>query len=127
MTDPAITCPNCRHESKLTESLSAPLIAATRAQYEAKLAAKDAEIGTREAALRAQQADLATARKAIADEVAKGVEAGRLQLAAEEAAKARRLVQQEIEQNGKALDELNAVLKDRTRSSPKPRKRKPIS
>ena len=27
MTDPTITCPNCRHEVRLTESLAAPLLA----------------------------------------------------------------------------------------------------
>jgi hypothetical protein len=29
MTDPTLTCPNCRTEIKLTESLAAPLIADT--------------------------------------------------------------------------------------------------
>ena len=113
MIDPAITCPNCRHEIKLTKSLAAPLIAATREQYEAKLAEKETEVGNREAALRVQQATLAEAKKAIADEVAKGMEVGRTKLAAEEAEKARRLVLQEMEQQRTALADLNGVLKDR--------------
>jgi hypothetical protein len=113
MTDPAITCPHCRNEIKLTESLAAPLLAATREQYEAKLAAKETDVGKREAALHEQQGELAKAKQAVADEIAKGLEAGRAQVAADEAAKARRLVAQEIEQQGKALAEMNAVLKER--------------
>lgn len=37
MTEPTITCPNCHTEIKLTESLAAPLIAATRKQFEQQL------------------------------------------------------------------------------------------
>jgi hypothetical protein len=40
MTDPILTCPSCRTEIKLTESLAAPLIAGTRGQYEIQLAKK---------------------------------------------------------------------------------------
>lgn len=41
MTEPTITCPNCETEIKLTELLAAPLIAATRKQFEEQLAKKD--------------------------------------------------------------------------------------
>lgn len=34
MTEPIIICPNCRTEIKLTESLAASLIEATRRDYE---------------------------------------------------------------------------------------------
>jgi hypothetical protein len=51
MTDPQIVCPNCRTEIRLTESLAAPLIAETRQQFEAQLAAKEADFGRREARL----------------------------------------------------------------------------
>ena len=37
-TDPALICPKCGESIKLTESLAAPLVAATRAQYEQQLA-----------------------------------------------------------------------------------------
>ena len=36
-TDPLITCPHCRTDIRLTESLAAPLVQATRDQYEARL------------------------------------------------------------------------------------------
>ncbi len=37
MTEPTITCPNCKTEIKLTESLAAPLIESTRRDYERRL------------------------------------------------------------------------------------------
>jgi hypothetical protein len=39
-----VECPSCQHEFKLTESLAAPLLEATREQYERKLAAREAEV-----------------------------------------------------------------------------------
>jgi hypothetical protein len=44
MTDPILTCPHCRTDIKLTESLAAPLIADTRKRHETKLAQKEAEV-----------------------------------------------------------------------------------
>jgi hypothetical protein len=38
MTDPTITCPSCKTEIKLTESLAAPLLESTRRQFEEQLA-----------------------------------------------------------------------------------------
>lgn len=47
MTEPMIVCPNCKTEIKLTESLVAPLISATRKQFEQQLAQKDSDIAQR--------------------------------------------------------------------------------
>ena len=44
MTEPTITCPACKAEIKLTESLAAPLIESTRKQFEQQLAQKDSDI-----------------------------------------------------------------------------------
>jgi hypothetical protein len=63
MTDPILTCPTCRTEIKLTESLAAPLVADIRRRFETQLAQKEAEVAAREAQ---QQAQLASARQAIA-------------------------------------------------------------
>ncbi|MBX9791395.1 MAG: DUF2130 domain-containing protein [Pirellulales bacterium] len=49
MNEPTITCPNCKAEIKLTESLAAPLIESTRRQYEDKLAAERRTIAAEEA------------------------------------------------------------------------------
>lgn len=51
MAEPTIICPNCKTEIKLTESLAAPLIEATRREYEQRLAQKQSNISRREAAL----------------------------------------------------------------------------
>ncbi len=49
MTEATIICPNCRTEIPLTEALAAPLLAATRRQFEQQLAQKDEDIAKREA------------------------------------------------------------------------------
>jgi hypothetical protein len=51
MTEPIITCPKCKTEIKLTESLAAPLIESTRREFDQRLAQKDADIIKREASL----------------------------------------------------------------------------
>ena len=53
MIEPVIECPHCHKEIKLTESLAAPLVEATRLEFERKLAEKDAEVARRETELRA--------------------------------------------------------------------------
>ncbi len=44
LVEPTIKCPKCGEEIPLTESLAAPLVEATRRQYERKLSQKDKEI-----------------------------------------------------------------------------------
>jgi hypothetical protein len=113
MSDPIITCPHCRNEIKLTESLAAPLIEATRQGYENQLAQKETEVSQREAAVRQQQTEIAKARQDIDYEVAAKVEIARAGVAAEEAQKAQRLVAFDLEQKSKQLTELTDVLKQR--------------
>ena len=48
MIEPVIECPHCHKEIKLTESLAAPLVEATRLEFEQKLAEKDSEVARRE-------------------------------------------------------------------------------
>ena len=57
--EPKISCPHCRAEIKLTESLAAPLIEATRLQYETKLSAQTADFAKRERAVASREASLA--------------------------------------------------------------------
>jgi hypothetical protein len=70
MSEATITCPNCKSEIKLTESLAAPLIQAMRAQYEEKIAHKETDVAKREAAIQEQQSTLARAKAAIGQQVA---------------------------------------------------------
>ena len=67
-TDPKIICPNCKTEIRLTESLAAPLIAATRQQYEQQLLHKDEEVATREQSVREKEKQLLDARRTLDDQ-----------------------------------------------------------
>lgn len=84
--EPTITCPNCKTQIKLTESLAAPLIEATRRDYERRLADKDAD-------------------------VAKRVKAESERLAADVEKKAREAVRSDLEEKARELSELQDVLK----------------
>jgi hypothetical protein len=113
MTEPTLTCPTCRTEIKLTESLAAPLIADTRKRYEAQLAHQEAEIAAREAAIRQQQEQIAAARLSIDVEVAAKLDQERARIAAVEAQKARRIVAIDLENRTKEVADLNEVLRQR--------------
>jgi len=113
MIDPTITCPNCKAEIKLTESLAAPLIESTRRQYEQRITDKDTEVAKREAAIRDQQAALAKARESLDEQVAEKLKTERSTIAAEEAKKARLLLAGDLETKTKELGELQEVLKQR--------------
>jgi hypothetical protein len=113
MIDPTITCPNCKTEIKLTESLAAPLIEATRQQYEKKIADKDADVAKREAAIKEQQAAIAKAKGAIDEQVAEKLKSERTVIAADEAKKAKGLLGADLDQKTKELAELQEVLKQR--------------
>lgn len=111
--EPVITCPQCGAEIKLTESLAAPLIASTRREFEAQLAAKDAESATREAALREREDALAKAQVTIDDQVAEKIRGERAKIAAEEAQKAKLALDADLEQKAREVDELQGILKQR--------------
>jgi hypothetical protein len=70
MTEPIISCPKCKAEIKLTESLAAPLIESTRREFEKQLAQKDADIAKRETLLRDREEALSKAKETIDDQVA---------------------------------------------------------
>ncbi|MGY4349723.1 hypothetical protein ACVWXM_006216 [Bradyrhizobium sp. GM7.3] len=110
MSEPQIVCPNCSYEIKLTESLAAPLIEATRKNFQEQLAAKDAEFLKKEETLRVQQEQLARDRESIQDQVSTRLKAERSQIAAVEAKKAREAAATELETKNKELTELQQVL-----------------
>jgi hypothetical protein len=113
MSDPTVVCPNCKTEIKLTESLAAPLIQATRQQYEQKIAQKEADVAKRESAIREQQEGVARARESINNQIAARVAAEREQIAAEENKKARLIVAVDLAQRTKELADLQEVLRER--------------
>lgn len=69
MNEPTITCPQCRNEIKLTESLAAPMIEVARRDLQAKIAAKDSEIAAREEALRVAQGAIDKRRESLEHEI----------------------------------------------------------
>ena len=113
MNEPTITCSNCKSEIKLTESLAAPLIEATRLQFEHTIAEKEAQIAKREAAISDQKAAIEKAREAIDEVVSQKLKAEREKIVTEEAKKARLILETDIERKAKEVADLQEVLKDR--------------
>ncbi|MDP1652540.1 MAG: DUF2130 domain-containing protein [Rhodocyclaceae bacterium] len=117
MTEPTITCPNCKTEIRLTESLAAPLIAATRQQFERQLAQKDEDIEKREQGIRDKEKQIAEAKRhldeQVADQVAVQLKAERARVVAEESKKAKQAAATELDGKARELAELQEVLKSR--------------
>lgn len=117
IAEPTITCPKCRAEIRLTESLAAPLIEATRLQFEEKIAKKDQEIAGREESLRLKEKAVQDEKRAIenkvAEQVAAQVSAERSQIVEEETRKAKNASAAELETKARELDDLQKLIKDR--------------
>lgn len=117
MTEPTITCPQCRAEIRLTESLAAPLINATRQQYEQQLLQKDGEIARREQGIREKEKQIAEARRTLDDQIASQVAAQlsteRSRVIAEESRKAKIANAAELDSKAREIAELHEVLKVR--------------
>lgn len=117
MTEPTITCPNCKTEIRLTESLAAPLIAATRKQFEQQLSQKDEEITKREQGIRDKEKQVAEAKRnldtQVADQVAAQLKTERSRVIDEESRKAKQAAANELDNKVRELAELQEVLKVR--------------
>lgn len=117
MTEPTIICPNCKTEIRLTESLAAPLIAATRKQFEQQLSQKDEEIAKREQGIRDKEKQVAEAKRnldtQVADQVAAQLKAERSRVIEEESKKAKQAAANELDNKARELAELQEVLKVR--------------
>jgi len=113
MTETTITCPKCKAEIKLNESLAAPLIEATRREYEQRLAQKDNDIAKRESTLRDREAALLKAKQAIDDQVAEKLVQERVRIATEEAKKAKLALGAELDQKAKEVIALEEILRQR--------------
>ncbi|TKB90794.1 MAG: DUF2130 domain-containing protein, partial [Nitrospira sp.] len=113
MTEPTITCPNCKTEIKLTESLAAPLIESTRRDFEKRLALKDSDIAKKEEALREREEAVSKAKQAIDDQVAEKLLVERAKIVSEESKKARLALQTDFDQKTRELAELQDVLTQR--------------
>ena len=117
MTEPTIVCPKCNNEIRLTESLAAPLIAATRQQFERQLSEKDADIARREQGVREGERQVLEGRRALELQVETQVEAQlkleRARVVADESRKAKLATAAEMDAKVRELVELQEVLKAR--------------
>ena len=117
MIEPTIICPKCKTEILLTESLAAPLVEATRQQFEEKLSKKDDEIALREQALRDKEKQVSEAKRGleqqVADQVAEQLKTERLRVIEEESKKAKQASASELETKDRELADLQEVLKSR--------------
>ncbi|MFZ1087221.1 MAG: DUF2130 domain-containing protein [Terracidiphilus sp.] len=117
MIEPTIICPKCKTEILLTESLAAPLVEATRQQFEEKLSKKDDEIALREQVLRDKEKQVSEAKRGleqqVADQVAEQLKAERQRVIEEESKKAKQASASELETKDRELADLQEVLKSR--------------
>ena len=113
MTEPTIICPTCKTEIRLTESLAAPLIEATKQEFERRLAQQSEAFEARETALKGREEALSKARETLDDQVAKTLKSERAKIAAEEAKKAKLASANDLEQKAREVGELQEVLKQR--------------
>ena len=116
MSEPTITCPNCKQEIKLTESLAAPLVEATRNRFEQLLAQKDMDVVRRENEIDVAKEKLANAKKSLDEKVSVKVEdqliKERTRIIDEETKKAKKAVSSDLAQKEKDLAELQAVIEN---------------
>lgn len=114
MTEPTLICPHCKTEIALTESLAAPLMAATKREFERKLSQKDEEIAKRERTVREEATQLAQARRNLEQQVADKVEAQlsgeRPRIAAEESKRAQRAAALQLDAKNREVADLQDAL-----------------
>lgn len=114
MSEPTITCPNCNTKIKLTESLAAPLLAATREEYEGRLKQMGRQIVNREKSIHEKEQQLAKERNRIdelvADQVESTLKTERARIVAEESRKAKLASANELETKARELADLHVVL-----------------
>ncbi len=111
--DLTITCPSCRSEIKLTESLAAPLIEATRQEFQRKIAQNESEIINRERALEKERAALLKAQETVQEEMETKLKGEREAIAQEESRKAKLILAADLDQKSREVADLQQVLADR--------------
>lgn len=111
--EPTITCPKCKTEIRLTESLAAPLIEAKKQEFEERLARQREDFEAREMDLKNREEDLSKARENLDDKVSEKLNLERTKIVAEEAKKARLASAKDLEQKDNEVEELQEILKQR--------------
>ena len=70
VTEQVVVCPNCKHEIKLTEAISAPVVERLRKQFETDARRKGEDLARREQEVKDKSAEIEKAKKAIDAQVA---------------------------------------------------------
>lgn len=117
MNELTISCPKCKADIPLTESLAAPLLEVTRQKYELQLSAKDEAIAKREQGIREKEREVADAKRTldaqVTDQVTQQLKSERTRVAAEEAKKAKLATAAELDAKTRELSDLQVVLNSR--------------
>lgn len=113
MAEPTITCPQCKNEIKLTESLAAPLLESVKREYEQRLSQKDANMTQREQALAERAQSLERVKATLDQQVAQKLQQERVRIAAEEQQRAKLALGNDLDQRAKEISSLQEVLKQR--------------
>ncbi len=113
MTEPTIFCPQCKAQVKLTESLAAPLVEATRRDYERRIAQINSEVSKREDALKQQEQALAKAKVEWRAAEQERFRAERERISEEEARRAEMKCQTDLAQRQSEILHLHSILKTR--------------
>jgi len=113
MSETIITCPNCKQDFRLDESLAAPLVEEFRRDFENRLASKETEIAVKQTELRTREEALTKAKEDLDAQVADKLRRERARIAEEESRKARLALAGEIEQRTREKAELEDVLRQK--------------
>jgi hypothetical protein len=113
MSESTITCPYCKQDFRLDETLAAPFLERATRDLKNKLASKETEIAVSQADLRAREEALTKAKEDMDAQVADKLRRERARIAEEENRKAKQALAGEIEQRTREKAELEEVLRQK--------------
>ena len=113
MSDTIVVCPECKTEIRVDEQLAAPLIKATREDYEKRLAERDRLANSEKAELEVRAKALAQAEKSLEQTVVERLNEARETFVREEAEKAEKLLGDRLDEQVRQVSELQDQLRAR--------------
>lgn len=113
MSEPTLTCPNCRHTFPLTLSLAQPLLDASRLEFEAKLAAKDQDMLRRQSALDEERRRLQTERTELDETLATRLAEERTGIVEAETRRARAAVSLDLQARDREITGMRELIQVR--------------
>ena len=120
--NPMILCPKCATKIRLTDSLTEPILAAMRKEYEDKLVDQQRLFEDREKGLVDQEREIDRRKAALDDEIRDRLRSEREQIAQEEAQKAKVAFNNQLQSGNEENAELRRVLAERDKKLAEARK-----